>query len=293
MRKVILVILLTAGVLLPLGAQDPAYNRPPLMPSEFGELPLGAIRPQGRLLQQLEAQRDGLTGRLDEVYPAVVGERNAWLGGDGDAWERGPYWIDGLLPLGYILQDNQLIAKAGRWVEAILSSGQENGFFGPSEDRSFERGMQRDNARDWWPRMVALKILNGPIGQEGDGRAAAEGEAKRERILAGDGAGDDFVGRGIRVPVCIGGIAVNRSRIADTRTQEGQRLVETAAGLVGRGAQVASAQCIYPGCISFIQLIFRQSVSLGAAPGQFLLVQRRKHLQCHCFSTKIISSTVS
>ena len=170
MRKVILVILLTAGVLLPLGAQDPVYNRPPLMPSEFGELPLGAIRPQGWLLQQLEAQRDGLTGRLDEVYPAVVGERNAWLGGDGDAWERGPYWIDGLLPLGYILQDNQLIAKAGRWVEAILSSGQENGFFGPSEDRSFERGMQRDNARDWWPRMVALKILKQYYMATGDKR---------------------------------------------------------------------------------------------------------------------------
>jgi hypothetical protein len=49
----------------------------------------------------------GLTGHLDERYPAVVGPRNGWLGGDGDGWERGPYWIDGLLPLAYLLQDQR------------------------------------------------------------------------------------------------------------------------------------------------------------------------------------------
>ena len=56
-------------------------------------------------------------------------------------------------------------------------------------------------------------------------------------------------------------------------------------------SQVAPAQCIHPGCISFIQLIFRQSVSLGAAPGQFLPVQIRIHLQRHCPITKIDCST--
>jgi len=63
----------------------------------------GAIKPEGWLLDQLNRMRDGLTGHLDEIYPEVVGESNGWLGGDGDGWERGPYWIDGLLPQnGYV-----------------------------------------------------------------------------------------------------------------------------------------------------------------------------------------------
>src|SRR5262245_4863476 len=55
-------------------------GRPPLKPKPYLELPLGAIRPRGWLLVQLERQRDGLTGRLDEIYPKVVGPRNGWLG---------------------------------------------------------------------------------------------------------------------------------------------------------------------------------------------------------------------
>ena len=62
-------------------------------------LPLGSVRPQGWLKEQLERMADGMTGELDEVYESVVGPRNGWLGGDGDCWERGPYWLDGLLPL--------------------------------------------------------------------------------------------------------------------------------------------------------------------------------------------------
>ena len=46
-----------------------------------------------------------------------MGPRNGWLGGDGDVWERGPYWIDGLLPLAYILNDQALIDKVKPWVE--------------------------------------------------------------------------------------------------------------------------------------------------------------------------------
>lgn len=41
----------------------------------------------------------GLTGRLDSLYPQVMGPRNGWLGCDGDVWERGLYWIE-LIPSG-------------------------------------------------------------------------------------------------------------------------------------------------------------------------------------------------
>ena len=125
----------------------------------YEELPLGTVRPDGWLLEMLQRQRDGITANLDEVYPQVVGERNGWLGGDGDQWERGPYWIDGLLPMAYILDDAQLKAKAQRWVEWALASQQESGQFGPVKDYPKEAGIQRTNSEDWWPRMVVLKIL--------------------------------------------------------------------------------------------------------------------------------------
>lgn len=135
-------------------------NKSPLAPNAFIELPLGAIRPEGWLKEKFERQRDGLTGNLDELYPLVMGDSNGWLGGEGDQWERGPYWIDGLLPLAYMLDDKALIAKTQRWIEWALNSQQPNGYFGPSKEYPNDiPGVQRDNCDDWWPKMVMLKVL--------------------------------------------------------------------------------------------------------------------------------------
>lgn len=161
-----------ASLLFAAGAQAQPYlfNRAPLEEVSYAELPLGAIRPEGWLKEQLKRQADGLTGHLDEIYPEVMGPDNAWLGGEGDAWERGPYWLDGLLPLAYQLDDAALKEKAQVWVEAMLASQREDGFFGPSEDRSDVPGLQRGNAQDWWPRMVALKVLKQYYMATGDER---------------------------------------------------------------------------------------------------------------------------
>lgn len=121
------------------------------------ELPLGAIRPKGWLRNQLRLQADGQTGQLEEVWPDV-GPNSAWLGGTGEPWERGPYYLDGLIPLAYILDDEYLQQKAQKWVEAILNSQQDDGQFGPNSDD------------DWWPRMVALKALTQYADATGDGR---------------------------------------------------------------------------------------------------------------------------
>lgn len=134
-------------------------NRAPLVEKPYMELPLGAIKPEGWLKQQLISQKEGLTGNLDTAYEHVMGKRNGWLGGDGDVWERGPYWIDGLLPLAYILDDKALIEKTKPWVEWAIQSQKTNGYFGPDTDRPAEAGLQRNNAHDWWPKMVMLKVL--------------------------------------------------------------------------------------------------------------------------------------
>ena len=172
----VIAILATALLCISASAKEkqttpqPIFNRAPLAEVPYAQLPLGEITPDGWLRAQMQTMLDGMTGNLDDVYEFVVGDNNAWLGGEGDAWERGPYWIDGALPMAYIMGDKALLAKANKWVEAILSSQKENGYFGPDTDRPYIRGMQRSNAADWWPRMVALKILQQQYRATGDER---------------------------------------------------------------------------------------------------------------------------
>ena len=137
-------------------------NQAPLLAQKFTALPLGDIQPHGWLKKQLEIQRDGLTGNLDEVYKVVVGDNNGWLGGTGDSWERGPYWLDGLTPLAYILDDKALKAKVKKWVDWSIVHQRDNGYFGPipiTEDTPRIPGTQQTPSEDWWPKMVMLKVL--------------------------------------------------------------------------------------------------------------------------------------
>jgi len=157
-------VAMLTGLVLHTNAQVNSNQNP------YKELPLGAIKPQGWLREMLIRQKNGATGNLDKLYPIVMNERNGWLGGDGDQWERGPYWIDGLLPLAYLLDDKALIAKTKPWVEWAIKSQQPDGYFGPTTDYSYERGMQRDNSRDWWPKMVMLKVLKQYYSATGDKR---------------------------------------------------------------------------------------------------------------------------
>ena len=121
-------------------------NRPPLQPGAFATLPLGSIAPEGWLKRQLEIQARGLTGHLDELWPDV-GPDSGWLGGKGESWERGPYYLDGLVPLAYLLNDPALIAKAKRYIDWTLSNQSASGWLGPASNT------------DWWPNMVMLKVL--------------------------------------------------------------------------------------------------------------------------------------
>lgn len=86
----------------------------------MGYLPLGEIRPEGWLKRQLEIQADGMGGHLDEFWPDV-GSNSGWLGGNGESWERGPYFVDGLYPLAVQLGDQRLRKKrcassTGPWI---------------------------------------------------------------------------------------------------------------------------------------------------------------------------------
>src|SRR5215216_6702114 len=108
---------------------------PGLRAQALTPLPLGQIQPAGWLRAQLRIQADGLSGHLDEFWPDIANSR--WIGGDAEGWERGPYWLDGLVPLATLLDDARLKALAAHWVERILASQQADGWLGPVQDTRY------------------------------------------------------------------------------------------------------------------------------------------------------------
>lgn len=176
-RTIVILVLagLSAAVLQGKEKRNSHYitNRKPLIAQPYTALPPGAIKPEGMLLRMLEMQRDGMTGCLDSVYAVVCGDNNGWLGGTGDGWERGPYWLDGLVPLAYILDDDHLKVKAQRWIEWSIANQRKDGFFGPKplpEGTPKIPGTQQGMREDWWPRMVMLKVLQQYYMATGDQR---------------------------------------------------------------------------------------------------------------------------
>ena len=114
----------------------------------FQPLPLGSIRPKGWLRNQLRIQLEGLTGHLDEFWPDVADSQ--WIGGNAEGWERGPYWLDGAVPLAFLLDDGTLKGKVTRWMDYILDHQQEDGWLGPDAERY---------KSDPWPIALILKCL--------------------------------------------------------------------------------------------------------------------------------------
>jgi uncharacterized protein len=138
---------------------EPMANREPLAPSSYQMLPLTKVKPRGWLREQLQIQASGLTGHLDEFWPDL-GPNSAWLGGSGEGWERGPYYLDGLVPLAYLLEDPKLIAKAKPWIEWTLQNQRPDGGIGPEKNK------------DWWPNYIMLKVLTQYEEATGDKRVA-------------------------------------------------------------------------------------------------------------------------
>jgi hypothetical protein len=143
-------------------------NRPPLTPSPFMKLPIGAIQPQGWLHRQLELEAEGFSGHLLEISQFVKKENNAWLSPKGEGhsgWEEVPYWLKGFGDLGYVLEDQRIIKEARQWIEAAIASQREDGYFGPRSNLTQLKGKT-----DLWPNMIMLNILQSYYEYSGDKR---------------------------------------------------------------------------------------------------------------------------
>ena len=132
-------------------------NRDPLLPSPLMKLPIGSIRPKGWLRNQLVLEANGMTGHLPELSKWCKFEGNAWASPQGEGqfgWEELPYWLKGYGDLGYVLRDQTLIREARRWIDAVLSSQEKEGWFGPRSLKTSLKGKP-----DLWPHMVMLNVL--------------------------------------------------------------------------------------------------------------------------------------
>jgi len=121
-----------------------------LKPLKLKPFTANEITPAGWLKKQLEIQAKGLTGNLDLFWPDVKDSK--WIGGTCEGWERVPYWLDGFIPLAYLLDDENLRSRAKRYIDAIISNQKPDGWICPCNDEA-------RNGYDIWAVFLICKVL--------------------------------------------------------------------------------------------------------------------------------------
>ncbi|HET8548423.1 MAG TPA: beta-L-arabinofuranosidase domain-containing protein [Bryobacteraceae bacterium] len=146
-------------------------NRAPLLPSPLIKLPTGAVTARGWLKDQLDLMTEGFTGRLPELSRFCKFEGNAWTHPRGEGqfgWEEVPYWLKGFVNLGYLTGNERILAESRRWIEPILATQQESGYFGGRTNLDDAESGAR--VLDLWPNMIMLYPLRAHYEATGDKR---------------------------------------------------------------------------------------------------------------------------
>jgi hypothetical protein len=154
----------TAGFTNSVGREEKTDGLKPLV---FSPLPLTAIRPEGWLARQLRIQADGLTGHLDEFWPDV--KNSQWFSGSAEGWERAPYWLDGALPLAWLLDDQPLKSRLTKYMDHIMDHQRPDGWYGPYVPPKQDKG--RTQTYDLWAFFLMNKVLVQYHAIAGDDRA--------------------------------------------------------------------------------------------------------------------------
>ena len=108
------------------------------------------LKPQGWLKKQLAIQAEGLSGNLHKIWPDIRDSK--WIGGNCEGWERVPYWLDGFIPLAYLLEREDMIATVKKYMDAIISSQEADGWICPC--KKSERAKY-----DTWAIQLICKVL--------------------------------------------------------------------------------------------------------------------------------------
>ena len=108
------------------------------------------LKPEGWLKRQLEIQAEGLSGNLHKIWPDI--RDSAWIGGNREGWERVPYWLDGFIPLAYLLENEEMIATVKKYIDAIISAQEDDGWICPCEK-------DKRAKYDTWATQLICKVL--------------------------------------------------------------------------------------------------------------------------------------
>lgn len=153
-------LLLAVVPLAAAGAEvDPARARDPVPGWELVPLRWGSVRPAGWILDWADAARRGAVSPERSWFAAGTGANgrsNGWQGGR-PPWsqdEQSAYWIDGMMRLGLVLGDQDLLNRARADVAAVI------------HDRSFAE-LQESGLRGW-PRSVYSRAMLAHFDATGD-----------------------------------------------------------------------------------------------------------------------------
>lgn len=120
-----------------------------LQPAAFVPVSPASVQPTGWLRRQLEIQANGLGGHLHEFWPDI--KDSGWIGGKAEGWERVPYWLDGFIPLAYLLNDAKLKEVADFYMNHIIQNQAEDGWIGTKPAKIGEQ--------DMWSHQLMAKVL--------------------------------------------------------------------------------------------------------------------------------------
>ena len=162
--------------------------------SKFTMGKVSDIHPTGWLQTLLQRQHDGLTGHPEALsYPynscLWAGEISRSDETYGDNWwryEQTAYYTDGLLRLGYELNDEAMVNKAMEGVEYTLANPSESGVLGNSTLEGIT-----------WPMSVFFRVLQAKYEHDGDARIPAALERHYLNFGVDDLAGGIVGGRNI------------------------------------------------------------------------------------------------
>ena len=143
------------------GAAAPASAKQlELRPREYTFVPMADIRPSGWLREQSRIQADTLGGHLEYFFV----NNSLWMKDYANLstvpypqkdLETVPYWLNGMLPLAYQLNDSHLLNVSHEYIAAILDRQEPSGWAGPDvPDSKCTIG-----CRSPWPRYRLLTVL--------------------------------------------------------------------------------------------------------------------------------------
>lgn len=122
-----------------------------IIPNKLYPFSAAEVKPLGWMKEQLETQLKGLSGNLHKFWPDIKDSK--WIGGDQEGWERVPYWLDGYIPLVYLLDDKEGKEVVEFYINSILKMQKEDGWIAPCSD-------DERNGYDAWGIFIVIKALH-------------------------------------------------------------------------------------------------------------------------------------